>query len=48
MLSWEDCVKRYVRTAGEEEYWKKKTTDRGGRKRLADEAVEKLQAAPRP
>ena len=26
--------------------WKKKTEDRGGWKRLADEAVKKLQAAP--
>ena len=31
MLRWEDCVKRYVRKAGEEEDWKKKKTRyRGG------------------
>ena len=29
-LRWEDCVKRYVRKAGEEEDWKKKTRDREG------------------
>ncbi len=29
-LRWEYCVKRYVRKAGEEEDWKKKTRDRGG------------------
>ena len=29
-LIWEDCVKRDVRKAGEEEDWKKKTRDRGG------------------
>ena len=29
-LRWEDCVKRDVRKAGEEEDWKKKTRDRGG------------------
>ena len=40
MLRWEDCVKRDVRKAGEEEDWKKKTRDRGGWKRLSDEAVE--------
>ena len=28
-----------MRKAGEEGDWKKKTRDRGGRKRLADEAV---------
>ena len=38
----EDCVKRGVRKAGEEEDWKKKTRDRGGWKRLSDEAVKKL------
>ena len=27
-LRWEDCVKRDVRRAGEEEDWKKKTRDR--------------------
>ena len=41
-LRWEDCVKRDVRKAGEEEHWKKKTKDRGGWKRLSDEAVKKL------
>ena len=34
MLRWEDCVKRDVRKAEEEEDWKKKTRDRGGWKRL--------------
>ena len=47
-LRWEDCVKRDVRKAGEEEDWKKKTRDRGRWKRLSDEAVKKLQAAPHP
>ena len=46
-LRWEDCVKRDVRKEGEEEGWKKKR-DRGGWKRLADEAVKKLRAAPHP
>ena len=46
-MRWEDCVKRDVRKAGEEEDWKK-TRDRGGWKRLSDEAVKKLQAAPHP
>ena len=27
MLRWDDRVKRDVRKAGEEEYWKKKTRD---------------------
>ena len=35
-----------MRKAGEEEDWKKKTRDRGGWKRLSDEAVKKMQAAP--
>ena len=48
MLRWEDCVKRNVRKAGEEEDWKKKTRDRGGWKRLSDEAVKKLRSAPHP
>ena len=39
---------RYVRNAGVEEDWKKKTVDRGGWKRLSDEAVKKLPAAPHP
>ena len=34
--------------AGEEGDWKKKTRDRGGWKRLSDEAVKKLRAAPHP
>ena len=38
-MRWEDCVKRDVRKAGEEEDWKKKTRDRGGWKRLSDGAV---------
>ena len=47
-LRWEDCVKRDVRKAGEEEDWKKKTRDRRGWKILSDEAVKKLRAAPHP
>ena len=49
-LRWKDCVKalRDVRKAGEEGDWKKKTRDRGGWKRLSDEAVKKLRAAPHP
>ena len=47
-LRGEDCLKRDVRKAGEEEDWKKKTRDRGGWKRLSDEAVKKLLAAPHP
>ena len=46
-LRWEDCVKRDVSKAGEEEDWKK-TGDRGGWKRLSDEAVKKWRAAPHP
>ena len=42
MLRWEDCVKRDVRKAGEEEDWKKNTRHGGGWKRLSDEAVKKL------
>ena len=45
-LIWEDCVKRDVRKSGEEEDWKKKTRDRGGWKRLPDEAIKTLRAAP--
>ena len=41
-------VKRVAKKAGEEGDWKKTTGDRGGWKRLADEAVKKLQAAPHP
>ena len=48
MLIWEHCVKRDVRQAEEEIFWKNKTRDRGGWKRLSDEAVEKLRAAPHP
>ena len=48
MLRWVDCVKRDVRKGGEEEDWKKKTRDRGGWKRLSDEALKKLGVAPRP
>ena len=44
-LRWEDCVKRDVKKTGEEEDWKKKTGYRGW-KRLSDEAVKKLRAAP--
>ena len=47
-LRWKDCVKRDVRKAGEEEGCKKKTRDRGGWKRLSDEAVKKLWTAPHP
>ena len=41
-LIWEDCVKRDVMEAGEEEDWKKKTRDRGGWQILSDEAMKKL------
>ena len=47
-LRWEDCVKRDMRKAGYKEGWKKKTRDRGGGKRLSDEAGKKLWAAPHP
>ena len=47
-LRWEDCVKRDVKKAGEEGDWKKKTQYRVGWKRLADEAVKKLQASSHP
>ena len=47
MLRWEGCVKRDVKKAGEEN-WKKKARDIGGWKRLSDEAVKKLRAAPHP
>ena len=46
-LRWEDCIKRDVRKAGEEEDWKK-TRDRGRWKRQSDEAVKKLWAAFHP
>ena len=47
MRRWEDCViKRDVKKTGEEEDWKKKTRDRGRWKRLSDEAMKKLRAAP--
>ena len=48
ILRWEDCVKLDVRKAGEEGDWKKKTRDRGGWKRLSDEPVKKMRAAPHP
>ena len=47
-LRWDDGVKRDVTKTGEEEDWKKKTSDRGGWRKIADEAVKKLQAAPHP
>ena len=47
-LRWEDYVERDARKAGEEEDWKKKTRDRGGWKRLSDDAVKKLRTAPYP
>ena len=45
-LRWEDCVETDVMKAGEEEDWKKNTGDRGGWKKLSDEVVKKLRAAP--
>ena len=48
MLRWEDYVQRDASKAGEEDDWKKKTRDRGGWKRLSDEAVKKLWTAPYP
>ena len=48
LMRWEDCVKRDVKKIGEEEDRKKKTRDRGGWKRLPEEAVTKLLAAPHP
>ena len=48
ILRWEDCIKRDVKKTGEEGDWKKKTGDREGWRRIADEAVKKLQAAPHP
>ena len=45
-LRWEDCVKRDVRKAGEEEDWKNKTKEIGGRKRLSDEASEEEDDRP--
>ena len=47
-LRWDDCVKTDVKKAGGEEDQNKKTRDRGGWKRLSDEAVNKLRAAPHP
>ena len=48
-LRWEDCVKIDVKKTGEEGDWKKKTGgDRGGWRRIADEAVKKLQPEPHP
>ena len=37
-----------MKKAGKDEDWKKKARDRGGWKRLSDEAVKKLRAAPHP
>ena len=37
-----------MRKAGEEEDWKKKTSYRGGRKRLSDHEAVKNEAAPYP
>ncbi len=48
ILRWEDCVRRDVRKAGEEEDWKKKTRYRGWGKIISDAAVKKLRAAPHP
>ena len=45
-LRWEDCVKSDMGKAGEEEDCQKKTRNRGGGKRLSDEAVKKLRATP--
>ena len=45
MLRWEACERRDVRKAGEEEDWMKKKRD-SWRKRLSDEAVDQLGAAP--
>ena len=47
-LRWEDCVKRYVRNAGEEVDWKKKTRDRGGWKRLPGRGGEKVAVSTSP
>ena len=47
-LRWEECIKRDVKKTGEEGDWKKKTGNREGWRRIADEAVKKLQAAPHP
>ena len=47
-LRWEDCVKRDVRKAGEEEDWKKKTRDIGGRTRISVEAVEEVVGSTLP
>ena len=38
-LRWGDCVKRDVKKTGGERDWKKKSGDRGGWRRIADEAV---------
>ena len=48
MLRWENCVKREARKAGEEEDSKKKTTDRGGWKKLSNEAVKKVSGSTSP
>ena len=46
ILRWEDCVKRDVKKTGEDGDWK--TGDTGGWRRIANEAVKKLHAAPHP
>ena len=48
MLRWEDCVKRDVKKTREEGRWQKKTGYRGGWRRIADEAMKKLQAPHHP
>ena len=48
ILIWEDCIKIDVKKTGKEGDWKKKTGNREGWRRIADEAVKKLQAAPHP
>ena len=45
MLRWEAYERINVRKAGEDEDWRKKKRDRGW-KRLSDQAVEQLGAAP--
>ena len=50
ILRWEDCVKRGVKKTGEEGDWMKKRGDRGGWRRIADEAVsgEKVAGSTHP
>ena len=47
-LRWEDCDKRDLREAREEENWTNKTRDMEGWTRLSDEAAKKLRAAHHP